>query len=429
MIEKSAKNVIDTDYMEYAYYVLEQRAIPSCIDGLKPTQRKLIHAGIAHAKSQIKVAELGGMLSRFNYHHGEGSAQTALVNMAQDWSNHVPLFKGHGNFGSRLIQEAAAPRYIFVEMSSEFNKYFVDFDVCPKHRDPENPEPQTYLPLIPWVLVNGVKGIAVGFATDILPRDPVLLKKAVSNCLAGKKFSCPDPSFPSFKGEVVKTDTKSWQTRGIVTLEKRNTYLISELPYGYDRETYFNVLTKLEEDGKIEEFVDLCDDSGFKFQIKISQANSSKVAADPHAYFKLIKNHSENITTLDETGKLKIFQTPEELIEYFCNYRTTKIAEKIAYDIDKITEQNSWYLSKANFIESVSDINLTKVKKEELREYASSAALDEKYVDALIKIPVYDFTTEMVDELKKKISSNKKEITRLKKLDPTEEFVRRLGEI
>merc|ERR1711974_191901 len=97
----------------------------------------------------------------------------------------------------------AAPRYIFSRVSENFEKYFKDSEVCPKNSDPDNPEPQHYLPLIPWVLVNGVKGIAVGFATDIMPRDPNDLAK-VMRCLASGKTSHNPltPKYPDFSGTV-----------------------------------------------------------------------------------------------------------------------------------------------------------------------------------------------------------------------------------
>lgn len=179
IIPRKLTNIIDTEFREFSMYTIENRAIPSAVDGFKPTQRKLVYAMITEYRgNKIKVAELGGGLAKLNYHHGEGSAQGAAVGLASDWNNNAPVFTGHGNFGSRLVPEAAAPRYIFASLSENFKKYFVDTEVAPKSNDPENPEPAHYLPIIPWVLVNGISGIAVGFKTEILPRSIKYLTSA-----------------------------------------------------------------------------------------------------------------------------------------------------------------------------------------------------------------------------------------------------------
>ena len=107
---RTLTQIIDTEFREFSMYTIENRAIPSVIDGLKPTQRKLLYAMITEYKGhKTKVAELGGGLAKMNYHHGEGSAQGAAIGLGSDWNNNAPVFTGHGNFGSRLVPEAAAP--------------------------------------------------------------------------------------------------------------------------------------------------------------------------------------------------------------------------------------------------------------------------------------------------------------------------------
>ena len=423
---KSGKDLIDQQYREYAMYVLEQRAIPSCIDGLKPTARKLICAGLDHAKNKIKVAELGGMLSRYSYHHGEASAQSTLVGLAQDWNNNVPLFTRYGNFGSRMIQEAAAARYIFVKLSDDFNKYFCDFEVCPKHYNEEAPEPQTYLPNIPWVLINGTKGIAVGFATDIQPRDP---QAVIDSCLqyikTGKAF-IPNLKFPHFKGEIKQTSELSWQSFGKIEKSGRSNYVISELPWGYDRETYYNFLTKLEEENKIDYFTDECDDSGFRFEVKVSAAFKAKVEADPVVFFKLVKNHNENLTTLDENGRLKLFKDASELIAYFCDYRIVKIADKIKYDIEKETIANEFLKLKRYFIQYFLDNGLQGVKKKDMEAVLQCKTNDKEVIAKIVSMPFYSISEDSIKDLENKINESDKLIKKLSKLDPKKVFVERL---
>ena len=183
--------LIDTQYKDYAKYVLYSRAIPHMIDGLKPSQRKILYTALKTAKgARIKTASLSGnVISQANYHHGDASLNEAITKMVQPFVNNVPLLRGHGSFGSRLVPEAAAARYTYVQTHTNFEQYFADTMVTETSVDPEDPEPAFYLPIIPWVLVNGIKGIAVGFATEIQPHDPKELAKLCSAHLSGKNIS------------------------------------------------------------------------------------------------------------------------------------------------------------------------------------------------------------------------------------------------
>ncbi|MBT6072286.1 MAG: DNA topoisomerase, partial [Euryarchaeota archaeon] len=155
--------LIDNQYKDYSKYVLYSRAIPHLIDGLKPSQRKILYTALKTAKNgRIKTASLSGnTISTANYHHGDASLNEAITKMVQSHSNNISLLQGEGSFGSRLVPDAAAPRYTYVKMSDNFDKFFADTMVADRAIDPEDPEPAFYLPIIPWVLVNGVKGIAV----------------------------------------------------------------------------------------------------------------------------------------------------------------------------------------------------------------------------------------------------------------------------
>lgn len=422
---------IDTDYKLYSMYVLENRAIPSYIDGLKPVHRKILYAMLnEHGGKKTKVADLGG-ISKYNYHHGESSAMGAAVTLTAAWNNNVPLFTGHGNFGSRLIQDAAAPRYIFASLNNDFKKYFTDFEVCDKNVDPENPEPQSYLPLIPWVLVNGIEGIAVGFSCRFLPHVPSDLVKACKLSAKGKlKSDAVIPvTFPGFKGEIVYETPTKVVTRGIVTRTKRNTWEITETPWGYDREQVFNLLTKLMDDGKISDFDDNCDANGFSFTVKVDSACDAKATKDPISYFKLEKAFTENYTTLDENGKLRLFDTKADIVNAFVEYRIGKVKQKIAYDLQRCEEKCRWAKIKKQFIEGVvaNRIDLRKFTRATLLDYCKAAykTTDDESV-RLGNISVVDMTTDKIEELEKQIEALTAETKRLNGLTAPEEYLRQL---
>lgn len=432
-MNKTISNVIDTDYHGYAMYVLEHRAIPSAIDGLKPTHRKLLYSMLNDYKGKKTKCNDLGSISKHNYHHGEASAMGAVVTLTADYNNNVPLFTGHGNFGSRLIQEAAAPRYIFASLNNNFYDYFSDFEVCSPHKDKDNPEPQTYLPVIPWVLVNGIEGIAVGFACKFMPHSPKDLAKACIQYLNGKKIPNLIPSFPQFTGEVVE-DTESgtigkYLLRGTVNRTKRNTWEISEVPYGFDRETYFNHLSKMEDQGKLVDFEDNCDKSGFRFTVKLDGEQDKKCQSDPLSYFKLEKSVTENYTTLDEFGKLKIFDNKQEIVKYFCDYRLTKFAEKLKYDENKLNEEISWLSIKMQFIMDVSSNKIelkTQKKSQWLEDIPKFYNCSKESANNLLNISVVDMTEDYISNLKNKIKDKKSQLEELLKLNAKEVFLSKL---
>ena len=109
--------IAKTKWLEHAIYTLEQRAIPSMVDGLKPVQRIILYATTKIAKDKfIKIAEIAGSCSGYGYHHGEASSQDAASLMGATWANNVRVLEGKGSFGTRLIKKASAPRYIFAKL-------------------------------------------------------------------------------------------------------------------------------------------------------------------------------------------------------------------------------------------------------------------------------------------------------------------------
>lgn len=431
--QKTVHALIDVDYRAYSMYVLENRAIPSAIDGCKIVQRKLLHSMLSSGGGKIKVAELGGGLSSYGYLHGEASAQQAAVKMAQSWSNNVPIFEGHGNFGSRLVPEAAAPRYIYASLNKEFSKYFGDIEVCPKSIDPDNPEPRHYLPTIPWVLVNGIKGIAVGFATNILPRAPADLAIQCKNYIqTGTIDPVIMPTFPSFRGGVVHTGDNKFKTVGIIESNGTRGYVISELPIGYDREQYIELLCNLVDSGKIADFQDMCSKDGFRFTIKVNRAQREAIEATGiNKVFGLETSFSENLTTLDADGKLRVFANTSDLIKYFCDYRLQKCADKLEYDINRCAEKIDFLEDKVKFIQAVIEekINFRSTTKQQLIDFICNNITTAAYGAKFISIPLYECTKDLVDSLMDELVKLRKQLVSLNKLTAKKVFQTKLEKI
>ena len=403
---KTITESIDSEYKLYANYTLSNRAIPSFIDGFKPVYRKLLYAMIhEHKGKRTKISDLGG-ISKFNYNHGESSAMGAAITLAADWNNNVPIFQQHGSFGSRLVPAASAPRYIFAALSDDFSKYFTDFDVV-DYADDDNPEPINYLPNIPWVLVNGIEGIAVGFACKYLPHSPSALAKACKMELAGKlkDSTIIKPSFPGFIGEVEVEAHNKFTTYGIVNRIKRNVWEISELPIGITRVKYYNTLTSMEDSNLIMDFEDDCAKS-FKFTVKLNTKQDEDCAEDPIKYFKLSKAFTENYTALDENGELILFDTKVQIIKKFVAYRTDKIKDQFAFNIAKYDAELEWLIAKMNFVIDVIDdkINFKKLNRKELTALCeNNYHVNKELATRLVNISIIDITKDSITALEQKI--------------------------
>ncbi|TSE31399.1 DNA topoisomerase 4 subunit A [Tepidimonas charontis] len=242
-------------YLEYALSVVKGRALPDVCDGLKPVQRRILYAmqrmGLgwsgpnrATAAKPVKSARVvGDVLGRF-HPHGDQAAYDALVRMAQDFSQRYPLIDGQGNFGSRDGDGAAAMRYTEARLSristlllDEIDQGTVDY--VPNY-DGSTEEPRQLPARLPFVLLNGASGIAVGMATEIpshnlgevaaacvaLIKDPALSDEALLALL-------PGPDYPG-GGQIISpaADIHEAYRSGRGSLKVRARWRIEELARG-----------------------------------------------------------------------------------------------------------------------------------------------------------------------------------------------------
>lgn len=425
-----------SEWLDFAMYTVEARAIPSMIDGMKPVQRFYLYSSIKNSKTEFKkVSAVSGVVSDYGYNHGESSAAGAGQLMAAEWSNNICLVEGRGSFGTRLVQAAAAARYTYTCLHKNFNKYIKDIDLAPIHEDPEHEPPRFYVPVIPLVLANGVKGIATGFATNILPRDPEDLIRACSEYVTtGNIDQKVQIKFPEFKGTITfNAEENRYYCNGIFERKGKTILTITEVPYGYDREAYVKVLDKLEDDGDIVSYEDLCDKTGFCFEVKLKQQTSAnwddqKIVAA----FKLSKPFSENLTVIDHTGKLKEYTDERDLISDFCKYRTIILQSRIDLRKQEATELARWLNIKMQFIQAVLD---DKIKfKNQKRNEVAKQILDvtdavNNDIDRLLRINILSLTDEMVKQLLSEIKDAQKDLAYWEKTTPKKQFVKDLQEL
>jgi len=429
--------IADNEMREFAMYTIANRAIPNMIDGLKPVQRFYLYSSLVNTpKDYKKVSAVSGVVSDYGYNHGEGSAAGAGQLMAATWNNNICLVEGRGSFGTRQIQEAGAARYVYTRVHSNFNKYIKDINLAPEHYDPEHTPPQFYIPVIPLVLSNGTKGIATGFATNILPRAEKDIIKACNEYISKGKISRRlSVSFPDFKGTTVYDSvTDRYICRGVFERPSKTNLIITEIPYGYDREGYVKVLDKLEDDGRIVSYEDQCSNDGFRFEVKLKIIESNKLNTDDKVYklFKIEKTFAENLTVIDPDFNLREYDDERELIKDFCDFRLGILDKRIQEQVSSLTEEARWLKVKAEFIKAVleDDITFKGKNKSQVSDLIlkNTSALDSD-CDRLLRMNIMSLTKELIVELTKDIKESKTKLSYWKGTTSNEQFEKDLNEI
>lgn len=441
MKEKTITEFLSEEYKDFAMYSIEGRAIPSIIDGFKPSQRKIIHVSSQIWKTgnekTIKVFQLAGKVaSDAFYHHGNSSLEQAIINMAQKFKNSVALLEEDGQFGSLRSPQAGAPRYIGTKLGPNFRLIYKDFELLDyKEEEGESIEPYFFLPIIPTVLLNGSPGIAVGFASTILNRDIKVIIDSCLKVLSNKKSTIIKPFYNEFNGEFIQDSEnhKKWTMRGIFKRVNTSTVNITELPPSMTYEKYEKILDALVEKKDIVSYDDNCKDN-INYTIKFQRASLEKL--DDQQLIKLLKleeNVTEIFTTLDEYGKLKIFNCAEEIVEYFVNFRLGYYFKRKEFMLNKLNKDLKILSNRGRFIKAILDgkLLINNVSKLEIIAGIESLSLDkvDESYDYLLKMPIYSLTKELFEKLKADFLSKKDEIKELELIEPSSMYVEDLNEL
>ncbi len=293
--EDFEENIIDIDvteemrgsYLEYAYSVIYQRALPDARDGLKPVQRRILYLmnemGLRPDRSHVKCAQVVGAVMGRLHPHGDSAIYDALVRMAQPWAMRLPLIDGHGNFGSLGGDDSpAAYRYTecrltqaAMEMVAGLDEDTVDF--IPNY-DGSEQQPDVLPAGFPNLLVNGTAGIAVGMATNMAPHNLSEVIAAARHLLKHPDATLdqlmrflPGPDLPTggrivgLNGirEAYEAGRGIFRTRATATIEQLNPrktgIIVTELPYGVGPEKVITRIKDLVQARKITGISDLKD--------------------------------------------------------------------------------------------------------------------------------------------------------------------------
>ena len=256
-------------FLEYASYVVRDRAIPDLVDGFKPVQRRIMHTLFEMDDGRfMKVANVVGACMKY-HPHGDSSIYEALVNLA----NCELFIEKQGNFGNFLTGDgAAAGRYIECRLKPFAKKVLYNPEITEytESYDGRNKEPVLFPAKIPVVAVQGTMGIAVGMSTQILPHNLIEVLEAEKKALRGKKFEL----FPDFPGGGIMDVSEYADGKGKIAVRARlnasdpKKLVIEELPYGVTSEALIESIEKANATGRLK-IASISDYTAEKAQIEI----------------------------------------------------------------------------------------------------------------------------------------------------------------
>jgi len=246
---------IDREMIHFSKYDCE-RSIPNAVDGLKTSLRKILFSAFKRRlTSEVKVAQFSGYVSEHSaYHHGEASLNGAIVNMAQTFvgSNNINLLQPNGQFGTRLQggDDSASERYIFTQLNPLTRAIFPEADdaiLTYLDDDGTQVEPEYYVPIIPFALINGISGIGTGFSCNIPAFSPIeiidyLIARLTSSHDPRQEFV---PYYEGFKGQILKMAEKKYLIKGRWEQTAEDKIRITELPVGTWTMPYISFLEGL----------------------------------------------------------------------------------------------------------------------------------------------------------------------------------------
>ena len=355
-------------YLTYAMSVIVSRALPDARDGLKPVHRRLLYAmndmGLQPNRPYRKTARLVGDVLGKYHPHGDQSLYDALVRLAQDFSMRYPVVDGQGNFGSVDGDPPAAMRYtearlapVAEAMLRDIGKETVDF--VPNYDDSLT-EPAVLPAALPYLLVNGASGIAVGMATNIPPHNLVEVARATLALIADRRLTDRDlmkhvagPDFPTGgiifgrKGilDAYTTGKGKIVVRARVAIETlsggRDALIVTELPYQVNKANLIVRIADLVKDRRLDGIADLRDESdrrGMRVVIEI------KRRFDP----KIILNRLFNLTQLQDPfhvnalalvgGKPQVL-TLRDMLWQFIEHRRKVVIRRARFDLKKAEQR------------------------------------------------------------------------------------------
>ena len=424
------KSLFNKNFLEYASYVIRDRAIPDLEDGLKPVQRRILHTLFEMDDGKFhKVANVVGQCMKY-HPHGDASIGDALVVLA----NKDVFIEKQGNFGNIFTGDAAsAPRYIECRATALAKELMYNPEITeyvPSY-DGRNKEPTSFRAKLPVVLAIGAEGIAVGMSTKILPHNIREIIEAEKACLAGKRFQIY-PDFPT--GGLVDVSGYEDGIGKVLVRAKLDTsdekrILIRELPFGSSTESLIASIENAARAGKVKvsEINDFTTDS-VEIEIKLQRGVYAADAVDAlYAFTDCEQSISCNLLVIKDS--LPVVMTVTDVIKEHAKNLVKILKEELELEKRNQTDRLHMRTLERIFIEERIYKKIESMKTADgvikavlkgFEPYAKELVRDvtEDDVDRLLKIPIrrislYDINKNRAEVAE--INARIKEINKLLK--------------
>ena len=387
---------VHKDLIHFSYYNLE-RSIPSVMDGLKTSQRKILYAAFKRNLTQeIRVAQFAGYVSEHTgYHHGEASLNETIVGMAQDFmgANNIPWLVPQGQFGTRIQggKDAASPRYIHTYLQPRVRNLVpnADFDVL-KYRDDDGlaVEPEWYAPVLPMLLVNGARGIGTGYSTYIPPCNPKTIKEMLLKHLRSQGNLTDvqlTPYFEGFKG--------TYTMDGVVGVyrHEKDEFVITELPPGTWTADYREWLEKELAEGRIKDFSDTSTDRDICIRIKgIEEAALVKSITT--------KIKTTNMHAFNAKGVIAKYATLNDILIEYAQVRKDLYESRRLHQIATLEKEVPYHEDIVRFIEGQCLDKPVPDLRRKTKTECEALLTEHKYTHhvEILRLPVSSFTAEVM---------------------------------
>jgi DNA gyrase subunit A len=357
-------------YLEYAMSVIVGRALPDVRDGLKPVHRRILYAmhelGLVPERPYRKCARVVGDVLGKYHPHGDQAVYDALVRLVQDFSSRYPLLAGHGNFGSVDNDPPAAMRYTETRLApishegmlAEIGEETVDFT---DNFDNSQQEPSVLPAQLPFLLLNGSAGIAVGMATNIPPHncgeviDGLIALIDDPNLSDEKLFELiPGPDFPT-GGEIVgnagireayTTGKGSIMLRGVAQIEevaqsrgnkRRTAIVVTELPYQVNKAGWIEKIADLVNQGRLQGIADIRDESdrqGMRVVIELKRDTNPQEVLQHLCHQTALQSNFGAILLALVNGQPRQLSL-RQLLQEFLSFREQTLNRRYSHELGK----------------------------------------------------------------------------------------------
>jgi DNA gyrase subunit A len=384
VVDRSITTEMRESFIDYAMSVITDRALPDVRDGLKPVHRRILYTmhemGLtASTKTRKSAAITGEVLGKY-HPHGDAAVYESLVKLTQPFSIRYPMVIGQGNFGSVDGDSAAAPRYteakmsrLAAEMLRDIEKETVDYR--PNYENTRK-EPTVLPAAVPYLLLNGTLGIAVGMATNIPPHNLHEVVDATLHLADNKDATNEDlmqfvkgPDFPTggiIYGEkdihhAYSNGKGAVVTRGeaeiVETKSESYHIIITSIPYRVNKADLIMSIADLVRDKKIEGIKGLRDESTKDIRIVIDL----KAGGNPQSVLNFLYKH----TQLEETFHMNIVAlvngVPQTLslksiLQEFIIHRTNVVRRRTEFDLKKALDREHILLGLKKALDHIDEI-------------------------------------------------------------------------